>query len=90
MLDDLLQGLVVLTDESGNEEEYRVLRVAELEGNHYALLQSVVVHDEEPIILRVEGDVEGDAASLVGIDDDDEWDRVAEVFDALLFDLDED
>ena len=90
MLDDLLQGLVVLTDEDGHEEEYRVLRVAEMEGKHYALLQSTVVHDEEPVILRVEGDVEADSASLVGIEDDDEWDRVAEMFDALLFDFDED
>nr|NNM91233.1 DUF1292 domain-containing protein [Bacilli bacterium] len=89
MLDDLLQGFVLLTDDDGVEEEYRVLRVAEVEGKHYALLQSTVDHEEEPLILRIEGDVEEDTATLVGIDDDDEWDVVAEVFDTLLFDIDE-
>ena len=89
MLDDLLQGFVLLTDDDGVEEEYRVLRVAEVEGKHYALLQSTVDHEEEPLILRIEGDIEEDTATLVGIDDDDEWDVVAEVFDTLLFDIDE-
>ena len=89
MLDDLLQGFVLLTDDEGVEEEYRVLRVAEVEGKHYALLQSTVDHEEEPLILRIEGDIEEDTATLVGIDDDDEWDVVAEVFDTLLFDIDE-
>jgi putative Holliday junction resolvase len=89
MLDDLLQGFVLLTDDEGVEEEYRVLRVAEVGGKHYALLQSTADHEEEPLILRIEGDVEEDTATLVGIDDDDEWDVVAEVFDTLLFDIDE-
>ncbi len=89
MLDDLLQGYVLLTDEAGQEEEYQVLRVLEMEGLHYVLLRSEAQPLEEPLILRVEGDVEGDEATLSGIDDDDEWERVAEAFDTLMFELDD-
>lgn len=85
MLDDLLLGEVTLTDDSGREERYRVLRVVEMQGHHYVLLQSLETPGEEPLIFRVEGDVEAEDASLVGIDDDDEWEAVAEAFDTLLF-----
>lgn len=89
MLDDLLQGHVLLTDDEGREEEFQVLRVLDMEGRHYALLQSVVEEEEEPLILRIEGDVEADNASLVGIDDDDEWESVAEAFDTLMYQWDD-
>jgi uncharacterized protein YrzB (UPF0473 family) len=89
MLDDLLQGFVILTDEDGREEEYQVLRVLELAGRHYVLLQSEQDREEEPLILRLEGDVEHADASLVGIDDDEEWESVAEAFDELMFELDD-
>ncbi len=89
MFDDLLQGLVVLTDDDGQEEPYHVLRVLEMEGHHYVLLQSELDPGEEPLILRVDGDIEADSASLIGIEDDDEWDKVAEAFDTLMFELDD-
>lgn len=89
MLDDLLQGLVVLTDDGGREESYHVLRVLEMLGRHYVLLQSAEDPEEEPLILRVEGDVESESASLAGIEDDDEWDAVAEAFDTMLFEWDD-
>lgn len=89
MLDDLLQGVVLLTDDEGSEEEYKVIRVLEMEGRHYALLQSMDEPEEEPMILRIEGDVEAENASLVGIDDDEEWESVAEAFDTLMVEWDD-
>lgn len=89
MLDDLLQGFVMLTDEAGQEEEYQVIRVLEMQDLHYVLLQSVQEPNEEPLVLRIEGDIETDNATLVGIDDDEEWERVAEAFDTLMFELDD-
>lgn len=88
-MEDLLQGYVVLTDDVGREEEYQVLRVLEMHGLHYVLLQPERSLEEEPLILRVDGDVEQDAASLVTIEDDDEWERVAEAFDEIMFELDD-
>ncbi len=90
MLDDLLMGQVVLDNEEGQEETFKVVRVLEMKAKHYVLLQSVDDPSDDLLILRVEGDVESDESSLIGIDDDDEWEDVAEAFDALLFDIDED
>ncbi len=90
MLDDLLMGQVILNDEQGKEETFRVVRVLEMQEKHYVLLQSIDDPRDDLLILRVEGDVESEEATLVGIDDDDEWEEVAEAFDELLFDVDED
>ena len=90
MLDDLLMGQIVLNNEDGHEETFKVVRVLEMKERHYVLLQSVDDPRDDLLILRVEGDVESEEASLVGIDDDDEWEEVAEAFDELLFDIDED
>ncbi len=90
VLDDLLLGSVVLNDEQGREESFKVVRVLEMNEQHYVLLQSLDDPGDDLLILRVEGDVESDDASLVGVDDDDEWEAVAEAFDELLFDVDED
>ncbi len=89
MMEDLLQGYVVLTDDNGHEEEYHVLRVLDMNGIHYVLLQPERSVEEEPVILRVDGDVEQDEASLVTIEDDDEWESVAEAFDEIMFELDD-
>lgn len=83
-------GQVVLNDEQGKEETFRVVRVLEMREKHYVLLQSIDDPRDDLLILRVEGDVESDEATLVGIDDDEEWEEVAEAFDELLFDIDED
>ncbi|MCY0870405.1 MAG: DUF1292 domain-containing protein [Firmicutes bacterium] len=90
MLEELLTGHVILTDESGQEEEYLVVRVLDMNERRYVLLQSQDHREEEPLILRVEESL-GDSAtpSLVGIEDDDEWEQVAEAFDEVLFEIDD-
>ncbi|KYP79364.1 hypothetical protein AYW79_14385 [Ferroacidibacillus organovorans] len=89
MMDLLLQGHVTLTDDEGRDEDYEVLRVLEMEDRHYVLLMSLLEPEEEPLILRVEGSVEDDDASLCGIEDDEEWERVAEAFDTLMVEWDD-
>lgn len=77
-------AILTLTDEEGAEHEFQVLDVIELEGKMYAILQPVGAEEDEAIILRVEQDPDGNEV-LMSIDDDDEWDRVAEAYDTLLF-----
>ncbi len=89
MMDELLQGRVVLVDDEKQEEPYRVLRVIEMNERHYVVLQSELDTKEEPLILRVEGNIEADEVSFTGIEDDDEWENVAEAFDTILFELDD-
>jgi putative Holliday junction resolvase len=77
-------NIITLTDEDGGEHEFEVLEVLEVEQKAYAILQPTDTKDDEAIILRIEKD-EGGNEVLVNIEDDDEWDRVAEMYDTLLF-----
>ena len=78
-----------LTDEEGNEIEFELIGVAELKGvTYYAMIpvESEEDVDEgfcEYIVLRREKDADGED-TLVTIDDDDEFDDVADYFDDLF------
>ncbi|TCP54563.1 uncharacterized protein DUF1292 [Tumebacillus sp. BK434] len=75
---------ITLTDEDGTEHEFDVLEMLEVDQKMYAILQPVDAQDEEAVILRVEKDDEGNDV-LAYIEDDAEWDKVAEEYDTLLF-----
>jgi putative Holliday junction resolvase len=76
---------VVLTDENGEEHEFELVDVFDLDGKEYAVLASADADDddEEAIVLRVERDGEGHDV-LVDIEDDEEWERVAARWDEIL------
>ena len=93
VMDEILVGdIYTLTDdESGEERDYEIIGVADFDGNSYVALVLVDEDSEEYMILKVEMD--GDERILVTVDDDDEWEKVAEYFDNELFsdiDYDED
>ncbi|ARU63553.1 hypothetical protein CBW65_22985 [Tumebacillus avium] len=75
---------ITLTDEDGTEHEFDVLEMLEVDQKMYAILQPVDAQDEEAVILRVEKDDEGNDV-LAYIEDDAEWDKVAEEYDTILF-----
>lgn len=71
------EEVIVLVDEEGQEHEFYLYRIVEVDGKDYALLEPA--EDEgELVILRIEGDL--DSGNLVSLDDD-EWDRVVEALD---------
>lgn len=81
-----------LTDEEGNEIEFELIGAAEIKGiTYYAMIPADAAdkaQEEENgfceyVILRAEKDEEG-ADSLVTIDDDEEFDDVADYFDDLF------
>ncbi|MBQ2253327.1 MAG: DUF1292 domain-containing protein [Clostridia bacterium] len=74
---------VTLTDEEGVERDFDILAVMELEGNEYYALVPTDSDEDEYIILKSEP-AEGDEQVLITIDDDAEFDRVAEAFDNEL------
>jgi uncharacterized protein YrzB (UPF0473 family) len=76
--------VITLTDEEGGEHEFEVLEVLEVEGKTYTVLQPVGDEEEEAIILRLDKDDDGNDV-LSYIEDDQEWDMVAEVYDTLFF-----
>ena len=80
-----------LTDEEGNEIEFEVIGQHEMNGEHYVALLPV---DDQPeddgvgdiqweyVILKLVKD--GDEETLVTVDDDDEFDYIADYFDDLF------
>ena len=75
-----------LTDEDGNETDFELLASAEIDGVIYYALVPVEESDNEYaeyVVLRREKDENGEDV-LVTIEDDDEFDRVADYFDDLL------
>ncbi len=83
-----------LTDDEGNENDFELLASVELDGKTYCALIPYTEDDEEPeeyIVLRMEKSEENpDEEILVSIDDDEEFDRVADIFDDEFADIDYD
>ena len=76
--------IFTLTDEDGNENEFELLGSTEIDGCTYLALEPVAENPEgEYVILKMEKDGEEDI--LDTIDDDDEFDRVADYFEDELF-----
>ncbi len=76
---------IPLTDETGKESEFELIGSCEFEGKTYLALVPVEEGADEYVILRLELDETGEE-TLVTIDDDDEFDRVADYFEDELFD----
>ena len=82
-----------LTDENGDEAEFELIGEAELDGVTYYAMQELDENLEpvgdEYVILRLEVDEDGEEY-LVSVDDDEEFDRVADYFDDEFSDIDYD
>lgn len=80
-----------LTDEEGNEVEFELIGVAERNGTTYYAM--IPVEDAEGgevedgfceyVVLRAEKDKNGED-TLVTVDDDDEFDDIADYFDDMF------
>ena len=85
MADEIFESEVyTLTDDNGVESDFELIGTVELEGvTYYALIPYTEDEDaevDEYIVLRGEKDENGEDV-LVSIDDDEEFDRVADIFD---------
>ena len=85
MADEILEGeFYTLTDEDGNESKFELIGSVEMDSNiYYALVPET--NDEEYVILKLTKDENGEEI-LITIEDDDEFDRVADFFEDELFD----
>ena len=83
----------MLTDEEGNEIEFELIGSGEVDGvMYYAMIPAEEADDEsrdsfEYVILKSKVDENGDE-SLFTIDDDEEFDRVADFFDDMFSTVD--
>ena len=82
-----------LTDEDGKEMDFELIGSGEVDGvMYYAMIPAEEADDEdrnsyEYVILRSVVDENGDE-SLESIDDDEEFDRIADYFDDMFSTVD--
>lgn len=90
------EEVITLVDEEGEEHDFEVIDVIEVEGEKYAILLPVLEGDEsaesesedddesgEAIILKFARDEE-ENEFLVDIEDDEEWEKVAAIWEEML------
>ena len=82
------EDIISLMDEEGNQSEYKIVACAELDGVEHMALEPIIEDPEEELMdaaelvfLKVSEETDEDGeAFLDTIQDDDEFERVAEVF----------
>jgi len=78
-------GEAVTLDDGGKEKTYDILSEFRLGESEYAVLQEDGPgSDAEVLLLRITRDQDGNL-ELESIDDDDEWEAIAEVYDEMTF-----
>lgn len=78
--------VLTLTDEEGNEHEFSVIDIIEMDGSEYAILlpkEGGEEDQEEAIILRIDSDDDGNEV-LVDIENDEEWEKVADTWASMM------
>lgn len=78
-------NIFTLTDEEGNESEFELMGELTIDDTVYLALIPLESDEDEYVILKIETDENGDEL-LVTIDDDDEFDRVADAFEDTFMD----
>ena len=82
------EDIISLLDEEGVESEYRIVACAELDGVEYMALEPLesdpvadLMAEAELVFLRISEETDEDGeAFLDTIEDDEEYERVAEIF----------
>ena len=82
--------IFTLTDEDGNESEFELIASQDINGSTYVALVPYTEdnkdsEEQDYVVLKLITDENGEDL-LVTIDDDDEFETVAEVFEDMLFD----
>lgn len=75
--------IFTLTDEDGNESQFELIGTTEVDGFTYMAMAPVEENSDEYVILKVVQDENGDDM-LETIDDDDEFEKIADIFDDML------
>ena len=81
--------IFTLTDEDGNDTEFELIASQDIDGITYVALVPYVegnkdAEEQEYVILKLEVNEDGEEL-FVTIDDDEEFERVAEIFEDMLF-----
>lgn len=80
------ENIVPLIDEDGNEVKFEIIADTEFEGVTYLALVPAEEESDEYFILKViaSEDNADELEDLVEIEDDEEFQKVADIFDEML------
>ncbi len=85
MMEDM-DKVLELVDEEGVDHDFEILDMIEMDGKKYFILLPLDDEEDEEedaaIVMRVDVDENGEDL-LCEIEDDEEWKRVTEAYDAL-------
>lgn len=76
---------LILMEGGPDSEPYRILAEFSYENQKYAVLQSKSMEKEEHDVAIFRLVPNGDEIDLETIEDDEEWERVSELFDDMWF-----
>lgn len=77
------ENIIVLSDENGQETQFEIVTVLEIEGKEYYVLYPVDSDEEDALVLKLDKNEEGEEI-LTTIEDDEEFDRVSEAYEEWL------
>ncbi|OPY57443.1 MAG: hypothetical protein A4E55_01635 [Pelotomaculum sp. PtaU1.Bin035] len=77
------EEIITLVDEEGTEYDFMVVDIIEVDGSEYAILLPDEEEGEEAIILKLAYDDDGNEL-LVDIEEDEEWEKVADAWEEKL------
>jgi uncharacterized protein YrzB (UPF0473 family) len=75
------EDVFLVTDEDGVEHEMVIVYTFESQNKAYAVLLDRNDPEADGVIFRIEE--ENDEAFLVGIEDEEEWNRVAQIYNEI-------
>lgn len=76
-------GMITLLDEEGNEHDFELINILKVDQNEYAVLLPPEDDATEAFVLKRTEDEEGNEL-LVDIEDEEEWQKVADAWEALM------
>ncbi len=82
--EELMGETCFLIDEEGKESPFEIVGKLEINGNEYFAFMPIESDDCEYVVLKKEKDEDGEDV-YVTIDDDEEFDAVAEAFEDEFF-----
>ena len=85
-----MTDFITLMDEEGKEHEFEVEAILDVEDSKYAVLipmDEEYADSNEAVIMRFGLDENGEEV-LYDIESDEEWDKVADVYDEIVDELD--
>ncbi|MGM9526652.1 MAG: DUF1292 domain-containing protein [Peptococcaceae bacterium] len=81
MMDEELDDVLILVDEEDQEHPFQMIDMVEVDGNQYAVLVPLEegAEEDEAIILKIVLDENGEEV-LYDIEDDEEWEKVVDIW----------